>query len=76
MPLSRQEEWFVPEFAEEEVSIATTEMSTDSRFNNSQSKPDEKQENQTQELIENGESEEKQEEFVKPKPKTASKKEQ
>ncbi len=32
MPLSRQEEWFVPEFSEEEVSIATTEMSTDSRF--------------------------------------------
>ncbi len=30
MPLSRQEEWFVPEFSEEEVSIATTEMSTDS----------------------------------------------
>ena len=34
MPLSRQEEWFVPEFSEEEVSIATTEMSTDSRHQN------------------------------------------
>ncbi len=31
MPLSRQEEWFVPEFSEEEVSIATTEMSTASQ---------------------------------------------
>jgi len=28
MPLSRQEEFFVPEFSEEQVSIATTEMST------------------------------------------------
>lgn len=31
MPLSRQEEWFVPEFSDEQVSIATTERSTDSR---------------------------------------------
>merc|ERR1712243_276000 len=28
MPLSRQEEFFVPEFCEEQISIATTEMST------------------------------------------------
>ncbi len=28
MPLSRQEEFFVPEFSEEEVSIATTENSS------------------------------------------------
>ena len=28
MPLSRQEEFFVPEFSEEQVSIATTEFST------------------------------------------------
>lgn len=31
MPLSKQEEFFVPEFSEEEVSIATTEMSTNSK---------------------------------------------
>ena len=30
MPLSRQEEFYVPEFNEEEVSIATTEFSTHS----------------------------------------------
>ena len=28
MPLSKQDEWLVPEFKEDEVSIATTEMST------------------------------------------------
>ena len=28
MPLSKQEEFFVPEFCEEQVSIATTEFST------------------------------------------------
>lgn len=28
MPLSRQDEFFVPEFSEEQVSIATTDMSS------------------------------------------------
>ena len=32
MPLSRQEEFFVPEFSEEEVSIATTELSSASHL--------------------------------------------
>ncbi len=32
MPLSRQEEWFVPEFADEDVSVATSEHEEQSDF--------------------------------------------
>ena len=45
MPLSKQEEFFVPEFCEEQVSIATTEFSThpDQESNHPDQEPEDDQ---------------------------------